>query len=86
MPSDSVSNNLHHRALSVQERVSWQREPAPVPGKIAQTKNTFTLPEDVVSLSSVRSAPPEATAGKKPSIPVNQHESKALRGNFSVYA
>jgi hypothetical protein len=86
MPSDTVTINLHHMAVSVQERISRQREPALAPGKTEQSKNSFTLPEDVVSLSSVRPAPVEAAAGEKPSFPAKDDKSNELRKSFSIFA
>lgn len=80
------STTLQQQAHSVQERVSWQREPAPAPSKTAKRTETFSLPEDVVTLSSQRSSSTNAPTGKKPSEPVNSAETKALRESFSVYA
>ena len=78
-------NRIQHQVIPVQQRISRLRETQSSTAGTIQRGDAFILPEDVVNLSSDRSAALDSSANKKPSIPVSTAEKKALRDSFSVY-
>jgi hypothetical protein len=79
-------NRLQHQVNPARLSVPGQRDASAVPVKTPPNRNLLTLPEDVVQLSTDRSANLDAVFNKKPSVPVSTVERKALRDSFSVYA
>lgn len=78
MNNNLVQNQIHP---------SQQRTPGtPSPAKTSPARNAFSLPEDLVNLSTDRSAQLDSFINKKPSVPVTTGERKALKDSFSVYA
>lgn len=74
----AVNNNSpQYQIRPDQQRIPGKREIAGT----TQSRSTFILPEDVVTLSSGRDPVKRA-----PSVPVSAIEKKALRDSFTVYA
>ena len=79
-------SRLQHQVMPAQQRISGQSETSPHPVKTTQRGDTFSLPEDVVNLSTDRSSILDSSVNKKPSISVSPVERKALQDSFSEYA
>ena len=79
-------SRLQHQVMPAQQRISGQRETSPHSVKTTPRGDTFSLPEDVVNLSTGRSSILDSSVNKKPSVSVSQVERKALQNSFSVYA
>ena len=77
-------NRIQSQIFPPRQRTNGDRESAPSGVKTSLRKNKDILPEDVVTLSSDRSA--ALSLKKEPSSPVTTAESNALRNVFSVYA
>jgi hypothetical protein len=81
-----INTQLQHQVTPPQQRIPGLRDALTSPAKMSTSRNTFALPEDVVSLSTDRSSILDNPVNRKPSVPVTSFEKKALRESFSVYA
>ncbi|NTV49609.1 MAG: hypothetical protein HGB32_12970 [Geobacteraceae bacterium] len=77
-------NSIQHQVIPARHRTPDSSETASGSVNTPLRKNTVSLPDDVVTLSTDRIS--TLSLKKEPSAPVTPAESKALRDSFSVYA
>lgn len=77
-----TNNHIQQQIIPVQHRAPNSSSSGVEPPR----KDKWSLPEDIVNLSMMRSLNLDATAKKNPSVPVSAVERKALQESFSVYA
>lgn len=84
--SPVADNSLQMQSIQAQQQMSRIPESTAHSVKTSSRRDTFVLPEDIVTLSAERSSNLASSVNKKPSLPVTPTEMKALRDSFSVYA
>jgi hypothetical protein len=82
-----VNNSLiRNQAHPSQQRIPANRDTSAYSVKSSSSTNAFSLPEDVVNLSTGNPSNLESMVKKISSVPVTRVERKALQDSFSVYA